>query len=178
MGGASTFSGHSRAGVVDVSEFLARSSEPVCTAHAKVLYGESLARLDSRQRLAMERWSNSVPFQPSVLKALRNDEIDIASLERHAIRLDRSGRDSIRIDGRMSALPLVLSAAATSPAVASALVWNWLASEPDLASHLVQHIRERARLPGLRRRIEAGEPRSMHGDPLHTAWFAGRQLDD
>jgi len=163
---------------VDVSEFLARSIEPVCTAHAKALYGESLARLDSMQRLAMERWSNAVPMQPGVLKALRNDEIDIASLERHAITLDRSGRCSIGIDSRMSALPLVLSAAVTSPAVASALVWNWLTSEPNLASHLVQHIRDRAGLPGLRRRIEAGEPRSMHGDPLHIAWFADRQLDD
>lgn len=163
---------------MDVREFLARSAEPVGTAHAKTLYGESLARLDSGQRLAMERWSNRVPMQPGVLQALRNGEIDIASLERHAIKLDRSGRDRIGIDDRMRALPLVLSRAATSPAVASALVWNWLASEPNLASHLLQHIRESAGLPGLRRTIEAGEPRSMPGDPLHIAWFAGRQLDD
>ena len=59
-------------------------------------------------------------------------------------------------------------------------MWQLLgAHDPAVASHLVQLVRERAGLPGLRRLIAADEPpRSLTAQALHVPWFVNRQCED
>ena len=165
---------------MDVSELVRRFVEPPSTVQVRALIGDASHGLDPEQRVAVERWSNDVPLEQGLLRALRHQELAPAAMHKHASRLARRPQDVSPLDERVGHLAHLLDFAVERPATVSAIAWHWLgASHPDLATHVVQLIRERAGLPGVRERLTADEPYSRSGgDAIHVAWFADRQLED
>jgi len=158
---------------MDVNTILAR--EPASSARLQRWLEVVRARLAPAQLAAMERWGNTAPFAAGAQAAFRDGQVDVTTLMNVAHQLGRAPRDRAWLAERTGELPRVFEAARERPAVASALVWNWLGeAEPQLASNLVQAIRERAGLPGLRRRLEVAEAPSA----VDVAWFGDRQVED
>ncbi|MGE0867609.1 MAG: hypothetical protein AB7P03_03545 [Kofleriaceae bacterium] len=153
--------------------------EPTVTDRARRLLANARAQLTAAQLSAMERWNTDVPFDAGVLNKLHNGPYTFAWLRVHASKLSWRPREDMRFDERLSDLGALLDAGAERPVVASAIAWDWLGKDyPELASHVIRVIRDRAGLPGLRRRIAAGEPFGGGPEQLHVTWFADRQLED
>ncbi len=159
---------------MDVSRILGGVPEPASTVRLQRWMGEVRDRLVPAQRRSMERWFNDAPFDAGALQAFRNGHLDVAVLSQLASRLTRVDR-TVRIDENSAPIARIFEVAHERPAVASTLVWHLLgATAPELASHLIQGIRERARLPGLRNPIASAEIVNK----LDTAWFEHRQIED
>lgn len=132
-------------------------------------------RMVPEQLIAMERWGNTSLFDAGALQVIREERLDLATLANVAHQLRNEPGHRVVLPEQAGQLPRVFELARDQPAVASALVWHWLRdSEPQLGSLLVQALRERAGLPGLRRRLEAG------GAPgsVDVLWFSDRQIED
>ena len=160
---------------MDVARILERTSEPDTTARLQAWLAAARARMTPAQHEAMERWFNASPFDSGAQQAFRADRFDPPLLTQLAKRFAARRDAQPRLPDATAAIPEVMRIAHERPATASALVWHVLgATAPELASNLVQAIRERAMLPGLRRRIAAGEPPATPD----STWFADRQLED
>jgi hypothetical protein len=157
---------------VDVTALAERHVEPASTARLRALIATARAEMTASQRAAMERDHVSAGFDGAIVRELRAGVLDLETWRRHAARL--SSKEPAGFDARPDALAALIAGAPERPAVASALVWQAIGSaHPALAAHVVQVIRERAELPGLRARLAADEPAGSLVD-----WFADRQLED
>lgn len=160
---------------VDVARVLANVAEPSSSVRLAQWIGSVRARLTQDQRTSMERWFNDVPLDSGALNAFRANQLDVLTLSRIAQRLGRRDRKTIDLRERASPVATLVASAVNRPAVTSTIIWHLLgATEPELASHLIHAIRERAGLPGLRRRIE---PAELPVKPEVT-WFDDRQTED
>jgi hypothetical protein len=158
---------------VDVNRILASTSEPATSTGLLRWVDGVRKRLVPEQLSAMERWFNDSPFDAAAQQAFRAGRLDTAALSFYAQRLGRNKPRALRVDA--SSIARVFDVAHERPALASTLVWHLLGTdEPELASNLIQSIRERARLPGLRHRIEKAE---LPSKP-ELSWFDDRQLED
>lgn len=165
---------------MDVISLAARLTEPPTTARLQAFLGEVQARLVPSQRTAMERWASVGPFEADVLHRLRQGLHTPTELRFQSKRLAQDDRAKELVDGNLAVVTRLIASAATKPAVVSALIWDRVGNtDAALASHLVQLVRERAGLPGMRRRIVADEPQSLVNDHgPHLGWFVDRQCED
>jgi hypothetical protein len=169
---------------VDVSELFG-VAEPVATERLRALLSGGRARLTPGQLAALAAWEESRPLDRSTMTALQVGPIDPDRLRKLAADLARRRHGSARAatGDRFDRVPSVLAHAAASPAVASAILWTWLAARDGgaFAGHLVQRVRELAGLPGIRRRLVASDP-ALHGAsndlPALVAAFLDHQLED
>ncbi|MGE0546745.1 MAG: hypothetical protein AB7O24_10250 [Kofleriaceae bacterium] len=160
---------------MDVTRF----AEPTATQRAREFLAGARARLTAAQRAAMERWNEDAPFDAGVLHGLHNGPYTFAWLKAHASKLSWRAREDRRFDDRLAGLGPLIEASAQRPVVTSAIAWEWLGKDyPELASHVIRVIRDRAGLPGLRRRIVVDEPFGRAPGQLQLTWFADRQLED
>lgn len=158
---------------MDVTAMVAR--EPASSARLQRWLEAVRTRLAPAQLAAMERWGNTAPFDASAQQAFRHAQLDLATLRKVARHVGRAPSDRVELAERASQVQRVFETAREQPAVASALVWHWLGeAEPQLASNLVHAIRERAGLPGLRRRLENTDAPTA----VDVTWFADRQVED
>jgi hypothetical protein len=167
---------------MDVRALTETLVEPAITARVRDL----LARLDSRvtpaQREELLRWDDAVPHATDTVNAVRNDVDDVERLRARAARFAVAAgkRSAQALETRIRDVPFVMSQASAKPAVASAIVWTLVGShDEDLASHLIQIIRERAGLTRLTARVrgeDLGEAAAKL--PSLVAWFADRQVTD
>lgn len=164
---------------MDVIALAARLPEPAVTARLRAFLDDARSRLAEDQRAATEGWARTGPFEDVVLHRFRQGHFDPTELAHQSKRIadDDHAKD---LGERSGLVAQLLGHAVAKPAVTSALVWECIgARDPALASHVVQFVRERAGLPGLRRRITAGEPQSLGSDHgPHLGWFADRQCED
>lgn len=160
---------------MDVDRILAGVPEPATAARLVQWVGNVRSRLTAEQRTAIDRWFNDVPLDSGAQNAFRANQLDIDTLSRLAHRLGRREREPVRLGEKAAPIARVLESARERPTVASTIVWHLLGStEPELASHLIQSIRERAGLPGIRQRIERAEIPSKPD----ISWFDDRQMED
>ena len=159
---------------MDVARLLAGSPEPQTTAPLQAWVATVRARLSPAQRTTMERWFNDAPFDVGAQQGFRQDRFDAAFLAHLAHRLAAQPR-ALHLAAHEAAIAQIMAVAHERPAVASAFIWHLLgASAPELASNLVQAVRERAGLPGLRARITSAE----HAAKPNATWFDDRHLED
>lgn len=160
-------------------------AEPAATERLHALLSGGRARLTPDQLAALAAWEESRPLDRSTMTALQVGPIDPARLRKLAADLARRRHRSSTgaVEDGFDRVPSVLAHAAARPAVASAILWTWLAA-PDggaFAAHLVQRVRELAGLPGIRRRLVASDPalQAASNDlPALVAAFVDRQLED
>jgi hypothetical protein len=167
---------------MDVRALAETLVEPPVTARVRDL----LARLESRvtpaQREELLRWDDAVPHAADTVNAVRNDVDDVERLRARAARFAVAAgkRSAQALEARIGDVPFVISQASAKPAVASAIVWTLVGlHDEDLASHLVQILRERAGLTRLTARVrgdDLGEAAAKL--PSLVAWFADRQVAD
>lgn len=169
---------------MDVAAVFERVAEPAETARLRELVTYARGTFTPWQAREMALWDGNAPFERSLIKGIRQHAGDGARIReqvhlfaRHRTRYEAPGGED-RFDG----IPAVLAAAASQPAVASALVWHWFRDrDADLASHFIHLVRERAALPGLRRRLVADEQALREAGanlPALAVRFADRQLED
>lgn len=169
---------------MDVTSQLEQLAEPQVTARLHELLASARQRLSPWQRREMALWDEAGPFERSLLKGIRADLTEGARIRDHHATFSRRERSRAAAsdDGPYAGLPPVLALATTKPAIASAVLWTWFGTrDADFASHLIQIVRERAGLPGLRRRISADDPAlPTTGASLPTlvTWLADRQVED
>lgn len=150
-------------------------AEPASSVRLQRWVVDARSRLTSDQKTAIDRWFNDVPFDSGALNAFRADQLDVETLSRLAQKLGKRQRDGVQLGENAAPIRGLLDTARERPAVASAVVWQLLGrTEPQLASHLIHAIRERAALPGLRQPIESAE---LPVKPDVT-WFDDRQMED
>jgi hypothetical protein len=144
---------------LDVSQIRARIAEPASTARLRALMASVRQRLTDGQGDAMALWEDALPFDGTALAALREAVDDPVALRRQLRAHERRGHRADGSDAAIDAIPGVLRDAVDRPSVASALLWSWLRlPDGDVASQLLQLVRERAGLPPLRRRIAVDDP--------------------
>lgn len=159
---------------MDVGRILASIVEPATSTGLLRWVDSVRARLVPHQRVAMDRWFHDSPFDSSAQQAFRAGQLDTTALAFYAKQLGGSNRADVSLENAAS-IARVFAVAHERPALASTLVWHLLGSgHPELASNLIQAIRERARLPGMRRRIEKAE---LPAKP-ELSWFDDRQIED
>jgi len=168
-----------------VSE-LERVAEPVASERLRALLADARERFTASQRATIAAWDESRPLDRPTSTALRLGPLDGAQLRRLAVDLVKRRASSAPPGGaasdRFDEMPAVLAGAAARPAVASAVLWSWLAERDGgaFAAHLVQRVRELAGLPGLRRRFAVDDPalRVSSGVAALAEAFADRQVED
>jgi hypothetical protein len=169
-----------------------RVAEPVATERLRALLAGARERLTASQRAAIAMWDESRPLDRPTSTALRFGPVDRATLRRLAADLVKRRRAPSRAapeaaaggapGDRFGEVARLLDGAAARPAVASALLWSWLAERDGgvFAAHLVQRVRELAGLPGYRRQIAADDERWRPSNSVAalTDAFADRQIED
>lgn len=166
---------------MDVKELLEKLVEPAITGRVR----EVLARVDSRltpsQHDELLRWEDAVPHAADTVNAVRKDVEDPERLRQRAARFAAAAgkRSSSAVEQRVAEVPVAMAYAASKPAVASAIVWMQIgALDEELASHVVQVIRERAGLPRITTKLTGADVGSGHTLPNLVATFADRQVAD
>jgi hypothetical protein len=168
---------------LDVNDVIVRVGEPASTERLRGLLSSVRARLSAAQADAMVIWEDALPFDGASLGALRGAVDDPVALRRQvALMRRRADQPPAGTDEQLAAVPALLQHAAAKPSVVSAMLWSWLRlPDGDIASQLVQLVRERAGLPPLRRRIAVDEPalaKAGGSGPALVACFADRVVED
>jgi hypothetical protein len=168
---------------LDLRDVIARTDEPPSTARLRMLLSSARSRLTAAQADAMVVWEDALPFDGAALGALRDAVDEPIALRRQVAALRRRAHDpSVAGEEHLAAVPALLHHAAAKPSVVSALLWSWLRRpDGDIASQLVQVVRERAGLPPLRRRMTVDEPalsKAGASGPALVACFADRVVED
>ena len=167
-----------------VSELIERVGEPAATERLRALLSGARERFTAHQRAAIAAWDESRPLDRPTMSALRQAPCGGAQLRKAAreLAVRRRTLPDATVGDRFDEVPEVLAGAAARPAVASAILWSWLAARDGgaFAAHLVQRVRELAGLPGLRRKLVADEPALTvwNSVPALAVAFADRQVED
>lgn len=161
---------------MDVKALVEKVAEPAITAWARAHLEREQARMTPFQRDEMLLWDDAIPLTADTLNAVRKDVDDVDKLR------DRAERFRTGAGVRMADVVTLFGRASDKPAVASALVWHLVGGvDTDLATHLIQLIRERAGLPRITAPFkidDAGLATAAEKLSTLVAWFCDRQVAD